>query len=148
MTAYSFAPIFKNPILIGLGLDKHVHSMEPKPVPKRQTIRAIGKKRHARVGERVQLYIGLPTKHPEKLGEGICTKVSHIKIELVALDNGLHFRMQVDGRVFVERKEREAFARADGFVDVDAMQQFWQKHNDLRAGHEWHGLIIHWEPIK
>ena len=65
MSAYSFKRRFVNPIRVGLCLDpifqigKHeVSEMEAPIRPKRQTIRAEGKRRHARPGEIVQLYHG------------------------------------------------------------------------------------------
>ncbi|WP_150213004.1 hypothetical protein [Candidatus Tokpelaia sp.] len=45
-----------------------------------QTIRRLGKRSHARAGDRLQLYTGQRTKSCRKLGEAICTSVTPIKI--------------------------------------------------------------------
>lgn len=71
MVAYSFKKQFIRPILIGLGAplspDEFAVGMDEfgnvsRPVGKRQTIRALGKRRHARPGELVSLYFGMRTK--------------------------------------------------------------------------------------
>lgn len=105
MVAYSFKKRFVAPIRAGLGLimkdDKGnwlqcesviddgatvshpfdpYKDLAPEARPKRQTIRAIGKRRHARPGETLQLYTAMRTKQCEKIGEARCIAVLPIRI--------------------------------------------------------------------
>ena len=69
MVALSFKAQFAPPIVAGI---------------KRQTVRA-GRKRPPRAGERLQLYVGMRTKHCRKIiPDPICTEVSLIVIEVDA----------------------------------------------------------------
>lgn len=124
MVAYSFKAFFAPQIEAGT---------------KRQTIRS-DRRRHARPGEMVQLYVGMRTKACRKIRPDVrCTKVGEVSIEVgpVAID-GLH----VDG-VELSLEEAEAFARADGFPDRAAMHAFWMKEHG--AG-RFDGVIIYWDP--
>jgi hypothetical protein len=82
MVAYSFKKQFIAPILSGVF---GVAAGLPLPpgenyFPKRQTIRAIGKRRHARPGEMIQLYTAMRTKQCRKLGEARCVSVQTVKL--------------------------------------------------------------------
>ena len=70
MVAYSFKRLFVPAIEAGT---------------KRQTIRG-PRKRHARVGEPVQLYQGMRTSHCRRIlvPDPICTAVRHVALEVVA----------------------------------------------------------------
>ena len=63
MVAYSFRPRFIEPILGGR---------------KRQTIRAIGRRRHARPGDPLQLYAGMRTRNCRLIGRAICIDVVEV----------------------------------------------------------------------
>lgn len=83
MVAYSFKRQFVAPIRIGLGKEVFDAAYRSDSVvlrPKRQTIRAIGKRRHARVGETLQLYTAMRTKQFQLIGKARCTVVRHIII--------------------------------------------------------------------
>lgn len=81
MVAYSFKKQFIKPVQAGLGI------LDPSPensliTPKRQTIRAIGKRRHAREGENIQLYYGMRTKQCTSIGVARCSAVTPIKMRI------------------------------------------------------------------
>lgn len=133
MPAYSFKRRFVTPIRVGLGIliDKDVH-------PKRQTIRAIGKRRHARPGETVQLYCGMRTRECFKIGEAICTSLH----EIVVSDT---MSVLLDGKVLTAR-QIQRLARDDGFRDADEMGEFWRaEHGDFG---KFNGVLIRWEPAR
>lgn len=80
MVAYSFRPQFVGPITVGLGLS-FVNSFGVTPPtirPKQQTIRAHGKRRHARPGDELQLYTGMRTKACRLIGRARCSEVQRI----------------------------------------------------------------------
>jgi hypothetical protein len=60
MVAYSFQPMFELPIVLGT---------------KRQTIRAAGKRRHARAGDTLQLYLGMRTPRCRLLATASCADI-------------------------------------------------------------------------
>ncbi len=143
MVAYSFQQRFVTPIQVGLGKIEHIPGTEF--VPKRQTIRAVGKRRHARPGETVQLYRGMRTRQCFKIGDGCCKSIEPIQIFLKGASI-----------VFPDRQDRtiqgaalDFFAQDDGFKDWPEMRQFWlDEHGEecARLG-PFTGLLIKWEPI-
>ncbi len=87
MVAYSFKQRFLDPIVSGT---------------KTQTIRGNGKRRHARVGDSLQLYCGMRTKACMKIiADPICTL------------------------------DLEAFARMDGFANLSDMSAFWMENHGV-----------------
>jgi hypothetical protein len=134
MVAYSFAPQFIGSIRSGT---------------KCQTIRPIGKRRHARTGEPVQLYTGMRTPTCSKIVETdpICTGCHKIEIEIVqakpTAQNIAHeiTEILIDGQAVDESD----IAWADGFDDVAEMAQWF--------GHQYGvgtfvGVMITWEGPK
>jgi hypothetical protein len=152
MPAYSFKRRFVNPIRVGLGLipvepkivddpsSASGFSLESKVRPKRQTIRAQGLRRHARPGEIVQLYHGMRTKQCFKIGDGRCTSVHKI-----TMDIGMHsLFIRVDGEPIVSGYIHD-FARADGFEHGEDMLAFWHaEHPDIS---KFAGVLIKWGPL-
>ena len=141
MVAYSFKRRFVSPIRVGLGLPVEIDISKTviPPPPKLQTIRAIGRRRHARPGETVQLYCAMRTKQCFKIGDAQCTRVTPINIlveehciGVQPLDRGLLF---LDG---------DKFAQRDGFDDQHDMQRFWLKEHGIGV---FCGILIEWEPI-
>jgi len=141
MVAYSYQPMFVPPIERGL-------KTPPGPRPKRQTIRARGKRRHARPGEELQLYTGMRTKHCRLIGRARCTSVRGIKIafrktwrrDWVRIYGGGHKHEIIDRPDILN-----GFAQRDGFDDWCALRRFWaQKHKNVR---DFEGLLIEWEPL-
>jgi hypothetical protein len=134
MVAYSFAPQFINAIRSGT---------------KCQTIRPIGKRRHARTGEPVQLYTGMRTATCSKIVETdpICTGSHKIEIEIVqakpTTQNIAHeiTEILIDGQAVDESD----IAWADGFDDVAEMAQWFG--NQYGVG-TFVGVMITWEGPK
>ncbi|MFD1330236.1 ASCH domain-containing protein [Mycoplana ramosa] len=144
MVAYSFKSFFSPQIVAGT---------------KRQTIRG-DRARHARPGERIQLYQGMRTKYCTKIIEDqICTAVMPIEILLSDLINEIVARIAINGRP-LRYPEIEEFARLDGFAPElltgslparligrtarETMGRFWrQAHGDISR---FHGVLITWEP--
>lgn len=109
---------------------------------KRQTIRAIGKRRHAREGEELQLYSGMRTKHCFLIGRARCTSAGPIyfdfRMGLLQIDREGHKHIRARG-------EFDDFARRDGFADWNDMRAFWEKEHDAV---NFHGVLIEWEPLQ
>lgn len=151
MVAYSFKKRFVPNILEGL---------KPRPGgavhPKRQTIRAgavgpdgiaysVKGRRHARLGDVVQLYTAMRTKQCRKLGEAICVGVRPVTLRLSVGGPRVSVRL---GGVAMTREAVERFTRDDGFDGPSDMVEFWQKENGADpGGAEWHGVLIAWEPL-
>lgn len=135
MVAYSFNKRFVDPIRAGIH-----HVVFTACVPKRQTIRAIGKRSHARPGETLQLYHGMRTKQCFKIGEARCTRVLPIRIfpgcppETIVI--------AIIGETPVRTVDE--FAQADGFKDAADMQHFWWDNHGFRP---FEGVLIEWEPL-
>lgn len=103
---------------------------------KRQTIRAVGKRRHAKPGEPIQLYTGMRTKVCRKLitPDPVCVEVSLLCIHLG------HPRATVNGQI-IEGKALDNLAKADGFNTAEEMREWFSTVHGL----PFHGLIIKWE---
>lgn len=150
MVAYSFKERFVLPIEVGLGRWTQETWQRPTdvprqlPHPKRQTIRAIGKRRHARPGEVIQLYTGMRTKNCRSIGVGRCVSVDPIRL-FVALDYITIPDLERGGNYFLNNVKARDFARADGFEDAKEMHAFWEKEHG--RGY-FDGLLIKWEPIR
>jgi hypothetical protein len=150
MVAYSFKERFIAPITKGLGREFIEGWGSPIPVradiqPKRQTIRAIGKRRHARAGEILQLYYGMRTKQCRSIGVARCVAAYPISMKLgkrsiaVLIDDGTPIGFAVVGDVV------DDFAQADGFANADQMLEFWRKEHPGIT--DFKGVLIKWDPI-
>lgn len=111
---------------------------------KRQTIRAMGKRKHAACGERVQLYTGMRTKSCRKLvsPDPVCTSVQRVNIIKVSICSKIAdaYLMYLDGKqVFIH--EIAEIAHADGFEDIVAFFNFFQDTH----GMPFNGVLIKWE---
>jgi hypothetical protein len=136
LVAYSFKKRFVVPIRAGLGLDAPAI---PTVRPKRQTIRAIGKRRHARPGEQLQLYQGMRTPDCFLIGRARCTTVPAVTIYLSDHD----FMILIDGSDLMPSGIRD-FAKDDGFEDEHDMLDFWrQNHPGIER---FDGICVKWEP--
>lgn len=132
MVAYSFHRQFHEPVETGA---------------KRHTVRA-NRKRHARVGEPVQLYGGMRTRHCRKLvdPDPICTRVQLIEIAVLSDVNQRLGFITIDG-IPLDNDEIEAFAKADGFTATagatarQRMGRFWTIHHGVGL---FEGVVIHW----
>ncbi len=123
MVAYSFKPRFVDPILSGR---------------KRQTIRA-DRKRHARPGEELQLYVGMRTKASRLIGRAVCSEVAPIRIYFDDHDDE-HEGIVLPGFGFPGGLE--GFAQSDGFATWAELKAFWRtEHPGID---EFKGVLITW----
>lgn len=102
---------------------------------KRQTIRAIGKRRHAAPGDRIQLYTGMRTKGCRKLvdPDPVCTFAATVYI-----CRGIGSpAVLISGH---ETPDPDDFARCDGFDDFYAMLDWLGKTHGL----PFEGILIKW----
>lgn len=123
MVAYSFRPMFIPLILSGA---------------KRQTIRAIGRRRHAIPGETLQLYTGMRTKHCLLIGTAICTAAEPITMWFAGEQS-----VEIGSRRYIAGAGLRKFAIADGFADWPAMLAFWRETHPECAD-SFSGVIIEW----
>ena len=135
MVAYSFRRQFVHPIQAGLGIANQF-GVVPPVSPKRQTIRAY-RKRHARLGEELQLYCGMRTKHCFLIGRARCVDADFITLDFTGL-------VSINRRSFQDVDRLDEFARSDGFADFVEMRAFWAKEHGLSR---FNGVIIRWEPL-
>jgi hypothetical protein len=149
MVAYGFKWQFASPIRDGI---------------KRHTIR-LPRKRHARPGEALQLYVGMRTKSCFKImDDPVCTRVAEIRLEFgdwykwspdspsppVVVHNMIT-GIAVDG-IPMSEEQMTGIAIADGFLFRDgwngmqalhAMSQYWTSTHGTAP---WEGVIVYWEP--
>jgi uncharacterized protein YqfB (UPF0267 family) len=111
MVAYSFQQQFIEPILSGR---------------KNGTIRANGKRRHARPGEELQLYVGMRTKSCRLVANSQCQGVEPIRI-LFSKD-GHHDTIRIR-KATIRGYALDAFAMTDGFGSWVEMRAFWREHH-------------------
>ena len=104
---------------------------------KRQTIRA-PRRRHARVGERVQLYADMRFKTCRKLvtPDPVCVSVRPITLDTYAGSGGLIRRVSPGGWFPVS----DGFAREDGFESWTLMRDWFKETHGL----PFHGVLIEW----
>ncbi|MBN2631573.1 MAG: hypothetical protein JXR75_13665 [Rhodobacteraceae bacterium] len=125
MVAYSFQKRFAPQIVAG---------------SKRQTIRA-PRRRHARPGEALQLYVGMRTTTCCKIiPDPLCAKVEPITILFDA--EGKIDEIEID-RLPID--DVDGFAVEDGFESLSAMAGFWVMHHGLMR--QFRGVLISWVPV-
>ncbi len=108
---------------------------------KRQTVRHQGGKRHARPGERVQLYTGLRTRHARKIiPDPVCIRVAQIVIPVGRAYEAKVGRIELDGIPLAD-DEMEAFAWADGFLSLRHFGRFWLATHGEGL---FTGVVIYW----
>ncbi|MBW8447294.1 MAG: hypothetical protein K0M49_16860 [Arenimonas sp.] len=125
---------------------------------KAHTIRG-HRRRHAHVGEPVQLFTGMRTRHCVKIiADPICVAVLPIVIMSSDLLSAGIAYIEIDGRP-LHRDEIEPFAISDGFDPArlvglapasligetarETMGRFWRSEN---PGSRFEGVIIRWRP--
>lgn len=118
MVAYSFQGRFADAVESG---------------EKRQTIRARGKRRHAKPGDNLQLYTGMRTKACRKLRDAVCHDACSIRIER---DKVFTFYPQ---EIFLDR-HLEILAKNDGFASWAEMRDWF----DATHGLPFLGVMIRW----
>ncbi len=118
---------------------------EPAIISRRKigTIRAVGKRRHARPGEQLQLYTGMRTRSCRLIGRATCEGVLTISLcfatPLVWLGHHIHGAPIGD---------LDKFARGDGFKDWDELVKFWADNHPGKRLWPWTGLWILWDPAE
>lgn len=125
MVAYSCQKRFEAPIEQGF---------------KTQTIRAHGRRRHARIGERVQLYVAMRTKQCRLILEATCIAVHDCRL---VFERSCLTRATIDGQPI---KDIDAFATSDGFTDAAEMGKFWEDQHGLTDGF-FDGVLIEWAAL-
>ena len=120
MTAYNFQKQFAPLVASG---------------QKRQTIRATGKRRHARPGEALQLYTGMQTKACRKLvtPDPVCREV----LPVTMCEFNHIVLIHIDGKLI---DDAEALAIADGFRILGEFMQFFRNTQGL----PFQGVLIKW----
>lgn len=147
MVAYSFKRLFVPAIRIGLGLDPQ----DPEPgarQPKRQTIRAIGRRRHAQPGDTLQLYTAMRTKQCEKIGDARCTEVRRIEILFPFPGGRKKPAVCIGHRTtsnWLASQELDYFAARDGFEKWEDLAEFWRVNHPGVT--DFVGVMIRWEPL-
>ena len=91
---------------------------------KRQTIRRIGKRRHAEPGDQLQLYTGMRTTQCRKILEEDPTCLTVRPVEIRISEQWIS--VIVEGTPV---RDLEAFARQDGFDDATQFHRFWKRFN-------------------
>lgn len=132
MVAYSFNRRFVGPIRIG---------------DKTHTLRN-ARRRHAKVGETLQLYAGMRTKHCEPIATATCDRFRGIYLKFSIYQSFDVFDVMerepgVWRRVGKLRPigDADAFARSDGFTDIDDMGRWWLETHGVTS---WEGFLIGW----
>lgn len=128
MVAYSFQKRFAPPIIAGT---------------KRGTIRGL-RKRHARMGEAVQLYSGMRTRFWARIiTDPVCTGCRAIR--LVFRQGALMAASYPLAGMAI--RDLDLFAQRDGFTDADDFSEFWmQAHGRIEC---FEGFHITWaEPAR
>lgn len=129
MVAYSFQPRFVDPIISGR---------------KQQTVRAIGRRRHARPADHLQLYTGMRTKACRLIGRAACIEAAPVTL-LFRSPHGVIMH----GRLGNASLKPELFAQQDGFADWKQLCEFWEIEHpaEYQAG-RFDGIMIVWRDFR
>jgi hypothetical protein len=130
MVAYNFQPMFELPIVA---------------LAKLGTIRKAGTRRHARPGEKLQLYTGMRTRSCRLMATATCSANDRIRIsfEHYVIVIGQHpnaVRLVVIDDAHMHLVDN--FARADGFGDFAEMKAFWLR---AHGPDDFDGRWIQWD---
>jgi uncharacterized protein YcgI (DUF1989 family) len=109
-----------------------------------QTIRVVGKRRHARPDDQIQIYTAMRTKYCRKIiPDRRCNAQREV---VITFDKGEIVDIHVDG---VSVDDLDAFAVADGFEDISAMGRFWADNHQSGdyTGRSLPLVLIEWDPI-
>ena len=118
MVAYSFKKQFADKVESG---------------EKKQTIRPVGKRRHAKVGDALQLYTGQRSTSCRKLRDAVCVFTASVRIDTDKFTSRSPFVAQYDGV--------DGIAKADGFESWEAMRDWFDEQHGL----PFEGVLIMWE---
>lgn len=129
MVAYSYQPQFIDPTLSG----RKIH-----------TIRAVGKRRHARPGEKLQHYVGMRTKQCRLFARSTC--IETLPIRLAFLRDPNDDMVQIEGKRPWVMSGLDEFAYHDGFDSWVQLRAFWKLKHDAEL--KWDGVIIYWRDVE
>ena len=122
MVAYSFKQRFVGAIKAGT---------------KAQTARG-DRRRHARVGETIQLYTGMRTSHCRLIGTATCCSIEPVRFDFEAQEVEVGATPPLDALPALD-----AFAQADGFDDYRGLCEFWRETHATTE--RWEGVLIRWK---
>ena len=125
MVAYSFKAQFEAPI---------VHRT------KLGTIRA-QRRRHARAGETLQLYMAMRTKYCRLVATAQCISNDLVRLDFKAGVILVDFQAENCVMNLCSDDKLNEFARGDGFADFEAMAKFWSDEHDAST---FEGRWIQW----
>jgi len=128
MVAYNFQGRFEEPILAGRKVG---------------TLRAVGRRRHARPGETLQLYTGQRAPRCRLIATARCLSVDPIRLSIPSVFVRSAGVIVGDGADRYEIADLDAFARGDGFADWDDLETFFAARRGLAP---WVGVWIRWDP--
>jgi len=122
MVAYSFQRRFAEPIQTG----RKTHTMRPQ------------RKRHARVGEPVQLYCGMRTRDCFKIldPDPICILVAPILLG--------PWGIEIDGVQIRDWDKRNDYAVTDGFENWRQLRRFFIQTYGTGT---WEGVLVKWKSV-
>lgn len=150
---FGFKRQFIVPISLGLGIPYALDDVvDIDAKPKRQTIRADGKRRRPRVGEHLRFYTSMRTKFCRRIGDARCTRVRDVTIQFDRAGGRPSICVQLDGNSelngngFLSLRGLHAFSQRDGFRDAEAMAEFWLREHKNKHG-KFTGYLTEWEPI-
>lgn len=132
MVAYNFKKQFVEKIL---------------DLSKRHTIRRIGKREHAKPGDKLQLYYGQRTKQCRKIADAVCMARLRLRINVGETEFLGIWTISRTGAVdAVPKHSWPAFAKRDGFESIADMHAFWLASHGVGM---FEGFLIQWgENIK
>ena len=129
MVAYGFNSRFEPLIAAGTKL---------------QTIRAIGNRRHAEPGDRMQIYVGMRTKKCRKvIADPVCIVSEPITLEIPDSPTKAGFYQIGDPALNMPKFIDAGFAAADGFASVEEFIEFFIKAHGPGV---FKGRLIKWAP--
>ncbi|KAB6714289.1 ASCH domain-containing protein [Roseobacter sp. TSBP12] len=120
MVAYNFNPRFADDV---------------QNLIKRQTIRANGKRRHARPGDELQLYTGQRRPECRLLLRTTCAA----SLPIVIYPNAI-----LADQTYSTAKDLDVFANLDGFTDWSDMLCFFETSHELSGANHFNGTLIKW----
>lgn len=104
---------------------------------KRQTMRALGRRRHAEPGDVLQLYTGQRTKQCRLLGTATCRSITPIRMKWLIGSQTKEFRV-ILGDLALTPEQKAQLAKRDGFASWAEFVEFFGKESSFE------GVLIKW----
>ena len=115
---------------------------------KLQTIRTDGGRRHARIGEAVQLYTAMRRPECRLLGLGTCTATWRVRLTFAPKPHVKMILLGPDGdwlsgvAIIRHRDGLDEFAERDGFLSWGALLDWFRAEHGMRP---FEGTLIKWK---